>query len=75
MVEQEAVRRSISLAGKISKDSPSLIRSLWRESNVLIQGDEVARHRCRRHLIIGELAGCEILDIARHAIGLRAAGF
>jgi hypothetical protein len=77
MVEQEAVWRAISLAGKISKVSPSLLRSLWRETNGLIQGgavwpaiDAVANML----LITGELAGCEIRDIARHAKNSNAAG-
>jgi hypothetical protein len=72
MAEQEAVWRAISLAGKISKDSPSLLRCLWKETNSLLQGDTVwpaIEAVAQVLLITGELAGCEIGEIARHTIG------
>jgi len=71
IVEQEAVWRAISLAGKVSKDSPSLIRGLWRETNALIQGDKVwpaIEAVAQMLLITGELSGCEIREITRHAL-------
>jgi hypothetical protein len=72
MIESKAVWRAISLAGKISSDSPSLIRSLWRRVNHLVQGDEIwpAIEAVANALLLnGELAGCEVRDIARSAIG------
>jgi hypothetical protein len=78
MLEQEAVWRAISLAGKISKNSPSIIRSLWRETSGLIQGERVwpaIDAVANMLLITGELAGCEVHDIARHAMGSNDASF
>lgn len=72
MLEDEAVWRAIALAGTISKDSPSLIRSLWKGVNGLIQGDEVwpaIEAVAQMLLITGELAGCEVHDIVRQAAG------
>lgn len=72
MLEQEAVWHAIALAGKISEDSPSLIRSLWREVNGLIQRDEIwsaIDAVANTLLITGELAGCEVHDIVRYAMG------
>jgi hypothetical protein len=72
ILEQEAVWRAIALAGKISKDSPSLLRSLWKETNGLIQGNEIwpAIDAVAKMLLIsGELAGCEVQDIVGHAMG------
>jgi hypothetical protein len=74
MIEQRAVWRAISLAGKISTDSPSLIDSLWRQVNGLIQGDEIwpAIDAVAKSLLIDrELAGCEVCDIVRHAMRIR----
>jgi hypothetical protein len=71
MIESEAVWRAIALAGKISNDGPSLVRSLWRRVNRLLQGDEIwpAIEAVAKALLInGELAGCEVSDIARHAM-------
>ena len=78
MAEQEAVWRAISLAGKTSDDSPSLIRGLWREINCLIQGSEVwpaIEAVANILLITDELTGYEVSDIARYALGLNTAGF
>ncbi len=78
MMKQEAAWRAIALAGKISKDSPSLVRSVWQEVTGIIQGDEVwpaIEAVAEILLLTGELAGCEIRDIARHAMGSRAIGF
>jgi len=72
MAEQEAVWRAISLAGKISNGSPSLVRSLWREVNNLIQGDKIwpaIEAVAHMLLITGELTGCEMREITRHALG------
>jgi hypothetical protein len=72
MIEQDAIWRAISLAGKISKDSPALVHSLWGEVTSLIQGDKVwpaVEAIAQTLLITGELAGCEIRDIERHALG------
>jgi hypothetical protein len=71
LVESEAVWRAISLAGRISKDSPSLIRSSWRRVNRLVQGDEIWRAIAAVAnvlLINGELAGCEVCEIANSAM-------
>lgn len=76
MAEQEAVWQAISIAGTISKDSPSLIRSLWRETNGLIQGEKIwpAIDAVAGMLLInGELSGCEVGDIMHHAIGSNTA--
>jgi len=75
MGEQEAVWRAIALAGRISRDSPSLIRSLWRQVYRLIHGDEVwtaVEVVAQSLLLNGELAGCEIRDITRFATDPRA---
>jgi hypothetical protein len=75
MLEQEAVWRAIALTGRISKNSPPLLRSLWRETNSLIQGDKIwpAIDAVANMLQLnGELAGCEISDIAHHALGTKA---
>jgi hypothetical protein len=75
MREQEAVWHAIALAGRISRDSPSLIRSLWRQVYRLIHGDEVwpAIEAVAKSLLLnGELAGCEIRDIVRFATDPRA---
>ena len=71
MAEQEAVWRAISVAGKISKNSPALIHSLWGEINGLIQGDEVwpaIEAVAHMLLITGELSGCEIREFTRRAL-------
>lgn len=71
MAEQEAVWRAVALAGKISEDSPSLIRHLWGEVNGLIQGEAIwhaIEAVANLLLITGELAGCEVRDVARHAM-------
>ena len=71
MAEQEAIWRAVSLAGKISKDSPALIHSLWREIIGIVQADEVwpaIEAVANMLLVTNELAGCEVRDIARHAI-------
>ena len=78
MAEQEAVWRAISLAGKTSDDSPSLIRGLWREINCLIQGNEVwpaIEAVANMLLITDELTGYEVSDIARHVLGSNTARF
>jgi hypothetical protein len=70
MLEQDAIWRAISLAGKISKDSPSLIRSLWGETSNVIQGDKAwpaIEAVAQMLLITGELTGFEIRDVAHHA--------
>jgi hypothetical protein len=71
MVESEAVWWAISLAARISKDSPSFIRSSWRGVNQLVHRDNTwaaIRAVANALLINGELAGCEVRDIARFAI-------
>jgi hypothetical protein len=71
MLKNEAVWRAISLASKITKDSPSLFRSLWCRVNRLIRGNEVwpAIEAVAGSLLInGELAGCEVSDIVRYAM-------
>jgi len=78
MAEQEAFWRAISLAGKTSDDSPSLIRGLWREINCLIQGNEVwpaIEAVANMLLITDELTGYEVSEIARHALGSNTARF
>ncbi len=68
MVDSEAVWRAISIAGGISKDSPSLISSQWRRASREIQRSEtwVAIGAVANALLInGELAGCEVRDLAR----------
>jgi hypothetical protein len=75
MLEHEAVWHAIALAGRISRDSPSLIRSLWRQVYRLIHGDEVwtaVEVVAQSLLLNGELAGCEIRDITRFATDPRA---
>ena len=71
MIESKAVWRAISLAGKISRDSPSVIRSSWLRVSHLVQGDEIwpaVEAVAKALLINGELAGCEVCDIARYAM-------
>jgi hypothetical protein len=71
LLEAEPIWYAIALATKISNDSPSLIRALWKRVAHLIQGDEVwaAIEAVAKALLInGELAGCEVRDIARHAV-------
>jgi hypothetical protein len=75
VIEEPAVWRAIALAGKIVEDGPALIDALWREVNVLIQGDTIwpAIDAVAGSLLInGELAGSEVCEIARHA--LRSSG-
>ncbi len=69
---QETVWRAISIAGKFADDGPALIHTLWTEVTILIQDfanwaavDAVAMTL----LSSRELAGCEVCEIARHAIG------
>jgi len=75
LLEAEPIWYAIALATKISNDSPSLIHSLWKRVTRLIRGDEVwtAIEAVAKALLInGELAGCEVCDIANHA--LRSSG-
>jgi hypothetical protein len=75
MIENEAVWQAISLASRISSDSPSLIRSSWRHVQRLIHGDEIwpAIEAVAKALLMnGELAGCEVKEIARYATSPRA---
>jgi hypothetical protein len=75
MMESEAVWRAISLASRISGDGPSLIRSSWRRVQQLIHGDAIwpAIEAVARTLLMnGELAGCEVKEIARYATDPRA---
>jgi hypothetical protein len=74
MIENEAVSRNISLADRISRDSPALIRSSWRRVQRLIQGDEfwpAIEAVAKALLMNGELSGCEVRDIMRYATNAR----
>jgi hypothetical protein len=74
MIESEAVWRAISLSGRISKDSPSLICSSWRRVNRLVHGDKIWQAIAAvadALLINGELAGGEVREIANYAINRR----
>ena len=69
--EQDVIWEAIALAGKISSDSPSLIRSLWRQVSRLIHGSEVwpAVDAVAHALLInGELTGWEVCNFANHAL-------
>jgi hypothetical protein len=71
MLSDDGVWRAISLAAKVSRDSPALIRTLWRRANKLIQADAIwsAIQAVASSLLDnGELAGAEIEEIVRHAI-------
>ena len=70
LLNQETVWRAMSLAGKIAKDRPALIHTLWGEVMDTIGNagtwaavDAVAKSLLRSR----ELAGCEVCEIARHA--------
>ena len=70
MLESEAVWRAISIAGRVSEIGPYLIHSLWRRVNHQIhQGNAwVAIEAVANALLItGELAGCEVSEIAKNA--------
>jgi len=71
MMDHEAVWRAIALAGKISSDSPTLIRSLWRQVSRLIHKREVwsAIDAVASALLLnGELTGQEVCDVGNHAM-------
>jgi hypothetical protein len=71
MLEHDAIWQAISLAIKISGDSRSLIRSSWRRVNRLVHGNRMwpAMEAVANALLLnGELAGCEVRDLARFGI-------
>lgn len=71
MIESEAVWHAISLAGKITQDSPALIRALWRRVIYRIHRTETwsaIEAVAGGFMTNGELAGCELRDIIRRAL-------
>jgi hypothetical protein len=71
MIGQSAVWRAVSLAGSIVDDGPALIPPLWREVTKTIQTPKVwaAIEAVAAALLRDrELAGCEVEEIAQHAM-------
>lgn len=71
VIDQEVVWEAIALSGKISSDSPTLIRSLWRQVSHLIHGNEIwpAIDAVAQALLLnGELTGWEVCNFANHAL-------
>jgi hypothetical protein len=70
LIDQETAWRAISIAGLI-KSKGALIPVLWREVTTIIQQPEVwaaVEAVAAALLLNGELAGCEVDEIARHAM-------
>jgi hypothetical protein len=72
LIDQETIWRAISLAAKVAKDSPVLIHNLWNEvMDVLGSAENWAAVDAVATALLsnGELAGCEVYEITRHAMG------
>jgi hypothetical protein len=71
MIDQSAIWRAVSLAGSFPDDGPALIPPLWREVTKTIQTPKVwaAIEAVAAALLRDrELAGCEVEEIAQHAM-------
>ena len=74
LIRHEAVWRAVSLAATFYEDSPSIIHGAWQQVNHLVQDNETwsAIDAVANGILMnGELAGCEIADVSRHAMNLR----
>lgn len=70
LITEEAIWRAISIAGRISSNGPILINDLWDETMQEIgkaKNWEAIEAIAAALLNNGELLGCELKNITRHA--------
>ena len=71
LIDQETASRAIAIAGAIKSQGRALVPDLWREVITVVQQPEVwaAIEAVAAALLLNrELAGCEVDEIARHAM-------